>query len=159
MVKRAYQIALLCLLVVLTTSAQKREKFEFMRNLPVYADSLIADLTYPLAWGNSDIKDFDAWKRVARQKVFDSMLTPPPSPAQGYDVKLLFEEQRDGYKARKIEIRLSRYYTVPAYVLIPDGKGSFPAVNKITGTGLRAIRKDGPLINRYTIFFQKRLLG
>lgn len=135
MVKRAYQIALLCLLVVLTTSAQKREKFEFMRNLPVYADSLIADLTYPLAWGNSDIKDFDAWKRVARQKVFDSMLTPPPSPAQGYDVKLLFEEQRDGYKARKIEIRLSRYYTVPAYVLIPDGKGSFPAVNALHDYG------------------------
>lgn len=40
-----------------------------MRNLPVYADSLIADLNYPLAWGNSDVKDFDAWRKVARQKV------------------------------------------------------------------------------------------
>ena len=38
---------------------QKRDKYEFMRNLPVYADSLIADFDYPLAWGNSDIKDFD----------------------------------------------------------------------------------------------------
>ena len=106
-----------------------------MRNLPVYADSLIADLTYPLAWGNSDIKDFDAWKRAARQKVFDCMLSPPPAPAEGYDVKVLYEEQRDGYKARKIEIRLSRYYTVPAYVLIPDGKGPFPAVNALHDHG------------------------
>ena len=48
--------------------AQKREKYEFMRNLPVYADSLMADLTYPLAWGNNDIKDFGVWKRTARQK-------------------------------------------------------------------------------------------
>ena len=109
--------------------AQKREKYEFKRNLPVYADSLIADFDFPLAWGNSDIKDFGEWKKSARQKVFDCMLMPPPAPSNGYETKVLFEEQREGYKARKIEIRLSRYYTVPAYVLIPDGKGPFPAVN------------------------------
>lgn len=114
---------------LLTAFAQGRERYEFKRNLPVYADSLIADLTYPLAWGNSDIKDFRTWRQVARQKVLDCMLMPPPPAAEGYDAKVLFEEQRDGYKARKIEIRLSRYYTVPAYVLIPDGQGPFPAVN------------------------------
>lgn len=135
MFKRLFQIILPCLILTLTTSAQKREKYEFMRNLPVYADSLIADLTYPLAWGNNDIKDFGEWKQTARQKVFDIMLTPPPAPANGYDVKVLFEEQRDGYKARKIEIRLSRYYTVPAYVLIPDGKGPFPAINALHDHG------------------------
>ena len=125
---RIITICFICGITILA-SAQKREKYEFMRNLPVYADSLIADLTYPLAWGNSEITDFDVWKQVARQKVFDCMLTPPPPAAEGYDAKILFEEQRDGYKARKIEIRLSKYYTVPAYVLIPDGKGPFPAVN------------------------------
>ena len=109
--------------------AQKRDKFEFRRNLPVYADSLIAALDYPLAWGNSNIRSFSEWKRVARQKVFDCMLMPPPAPSDGYEAKVLFEEQRDGYTARKIEISLSRFYTVPAYVLIPDGKGPFPAVN------------------------------
>ena len=131
-------------MLVLTASAQKREKYEFERNLPVYADSLIADLTYPLAWGNSDICDFGLWKQAARQKVFDCMLTPPPPPAveragenskQKYPYTILFEEQRDGYKARKIEIRLSRYYSVPAYVLIPDGKGPFPAINALHDHG------------------------
>ena len=63
------------------------------------------------------------------------MLTPPPAPAEGYNVTILSEEQRDGYKARKIEIRLSKYYTVPAYVLIPDGKGPFPAVNALHDHG------------------------
>ncbi len=125
----------LLLLLGLPAHAQKRAKYEFMRNLPVYADSLIADLTYPLAWGHSDIKDFDEWRRVARQKVLDCMLTPPPPPSQGYDVKVISEEQREGYKARKIEVRLSRYYTVPAYVLIPDGKGPFPAINLLHDHG------------------------
>ena len=115
--------------VLFTASAQKRDRYEFKRNLPVYADSLIADFDFPLAWGHSDIKDFNEWKKVARQKVFDCMLMPPPAPSNGFEAKVLYEEQRDGYKAQKIEIRLSRYYTVPAYVLIPDGKGPFPAVN------------------------------
>lgn len=130
-------ICLTCIIcgIVTAVHAQKREKYEFMRNLPVYADSLIADLTYPLAWGNSSIKDFGEWKRAARQKVLDCMLTPPPAPAQSYEARILCEEQRDGYKARKIEIRLSRYYTVPAYVLIPDGKGPFPAVNALHDHG------------------------
>ena len=131
-------------MLALTASAQKREKYEFERNLPVYADSLIADLTFPLAWGNSDICDFGLWKQAARQKVFDCMLTQPPPPAveragenskQKYPYTILFEEQRDGYKARKIEIRLSRYYSVPAYVLIPDGKGPFPAINALHDHG------------------------
>jgi len=127
--------AVLMILCCGNAMGQKRAKYEFKRNLPVYADSLIADFDYPLAWGNSDIRDFDEWRRVARQKVFDCMLTPPPPPANGYDVQVLCEEQRDGYKARKIEIRLSRYYTVPAYVLIPDGKGPFPAVNALHDHG------------------------
>ena len=129
---QALAVLLLC---SVNTFSQTRDKYEFMRNLPAYADSLIADLNYPLAWGHSDIKDFDEWRKVARQKVFDCMLTPPPAPTHGYETKVLYEEQRDGYKARKIEIRLSRYYTVPAYVLIPDGKGPFPAVNALHDHG------------------------
>ena len=129
MAQKSYSIIVALLLISSFALAQKREKYEFKRNLPVYADSLIADFDFPLAWDNSDIKDFGEWKKSARQKVFDCMLMPPPAPSNGYETKVLFEEQREGYKARKIEIRLSRYYTVPAYVLIPDGKGPFPAVN------------------------------
>ena len=132
---KTIQTLAVLLLCSVNTFSQTRDKYEFMRNLPAYADSLIADLNYPLAWGRSDIKDFDEWRQVARQKVFDCMLTPPPAPTHGFETKVLYEEQRDGYKARKIEIRLSRYYTVPAYVLIPDGKGPFPAVNALHDHG------------------------
>lgn len=128
---------LVCVCVAL--SAQQRERYEFRRNLPIYADSLIADLTYPLAWGNSDITDFDSWKQTARQKVLDCMLAPPPSGVgswvRGDGYRVLSEEQRDGYRALKLDIRLSRYYWVPAYLLIPDGKGPFPAINALHDHG------------------------
>ncbi|MBO6187897.1 MAG: prolyl oligopeptidase family serine peptidase [Prevotella sp.] len=130
-----YIIIAVSLIMGLTANAQKRDRYEFKRNLPTYADSLIADLTYPMAWGNSPISDFKEWKRTARQKVFDCMLPAPPPPAEGITARVLYEEQRDGYKARKLELRLSRYYTVPAYVLIPDGKGPFPAVNALHDHG------------------------
>ena len=131
---------LLCLLAVLllgcaAVCGQQRSRYEFMRNLPVYADSLLASLDYPLAWGNSPIQDFATWRQTARSKVLECMLTPPPPPANGYEPRVLFEEQRQGYRARKIEIRLSRYYWATAYVLIPDGKGPFPAVNVLHDHG------------------------
>lgn len=131
---RSLSVLTCLLLFSICAFSQKRSKYEFLRNLPVYADSLLKDLTYPMAWGNSPIADFDSWREAARQKVFDCMLMPPPA-AGDYKVKVLCEEQRDGYKARKIEIRLSRYYTVPAYLLIPDGKGPFPAINALHDHG------------------------
>ena len=135
---RRLLLTLTIILCTLCTSrAQQRERYEFRRNLPVYADSLLKDLTYPMAWGNSPIKDFKEWKQVARQKVFDCMLTPPPLPLTTHHspFTILAEEQRNGYRAQKIDIPLSRYYSVPAYVLIPDGKGPFPAVNLLHDHG------------------------
>ncbi len=114
--------------------AQKRDKYEFYKDFPVYADKLLGQLTYPLAWGNSDIKDFIEWKSAARRKVFECMMTPPLE-AKSYDVKLIGEEKREGYTARKLEFNLSDFYRVRAYVLIPDGEGPFPAVNLLHDHG------------------------
>ena len=135
--KRLLLTTLIIHLTLTVCVAQKRERYEFRRNLPVYADSLLKDLTYPLAWGNSPITDFAEWKHAARQKVLDCMLTPPPHNSQFtiLNSQLISEEQREGYKARKIDIPLSRYYSVPAYVLIPDGEGPFPAVNVLHDHG------------------------
>jgi len=115
-------------------SAQKREHYEFYKDFPVYADKLLAQLTYPLAWGNSDTKDFSEWKDTARKKVLECMMTPPPAP-KSYDMTVMGEERRDGYTARKIEFNLSDFYRVRAYVLVPDGKGPFPAVNLLHDHG------------------------
>ena len=56
---------------------QKRENYEFTFDLPRYVEQLKKELTYPLAWGNSDIKNFGEWKSVAKAKVLECMMTPP----------------------------------------------------------------------------------
>ena len=127
-------MAVLLFAAVLPVSAQKRDKYEFYKDFPVYADSLLSQLTYPMAWGNSDIKDFDKWKQAARGKVLECMMTPPPAP-KSYGMKVLAEERRDGYTARKIEFNLSGFYRVMAYLLVPDGQGPFPAVNLLHDHG------------------------
>ena len=124
----------LFLMAVTSVSAQKRDRYEFYKDFPMYADSLLAQLTYPMAWGNSDIKDFDKWKQAARGKVLECMMTPPPAP-KSYGMKVLAEERRDGYTARKIEFNLSGFYRVRAYLLVPDGQGPFPAVNLLHDHG------------------------
>lgn len=134
--KAKCQVAFILLSCLACTNidAQKRDKYEFYKDFPVYADKLLGQLTYPLAWGNSEIKDFDEWKASARHKVFECMMTPPPAP-ESYDMKVIGEERRNGYTARKIEFNLSDFYRVRAYMLVPDGRGPFPAVNLLHDHG------------------------
>ena len=113
---------------------QKRENYEFTFDLPRYVEQLKKELTYPLAWGNSDIKDFAEWKSVARAKVFECMMTPPKK-AEGFDYQIIGEEKRDGYTARKILFNVNAYSRISAYLLIPEGKGPFPAMNMLHDHG------------------------
>ena len=116
------------------TPLQKRENYEFTFDLPRYVEQLKKELTYPLAWGNSGIKDFAEWKTAARAKVFECMMTPPKQ-AESYDCQVIGEERRDGYTARKILFNVNAYSRITAYLLIPDGKGPFPAVNMLHDHG------------------------
>ncbi len=114
--------------------SQKRPRYEYYKDIPVYVDSIHDELTYPMAWGNSSETDFDKWRASARKKVFECMMTPPRA-ASSYSYKVIAEEQRDGYKALKVEFPLSAWYNVRAYILVPDGKGPFPAINLLHDHG------------------------
>lgn len=113
---------------------QKREKYEWQGEIPTYVETLKKELTYPMAWGNSPIKNFKKWKKVARAKVLECMMTPPKAAA-AWDMEVLGEEQRDGYKAQKIAFNINAYSRITAYLLIPDGKGPFPTVNALHDHG------------------------
>lgn len=107
---------------------QKREKYEWQGEIPTYVETLKKELTYPMAWGNSPIRNFKKWKKAARAKVFECMMTPPKAAA-AWDMEVLGEEQREGYKAQKIAFNINAYSRITAYLLIPDGgDGKFPAV-------------------------------
>ena len=113
---------------------QKREKYEWQGEIPTYVETLKKELTYPMAWGNSPIKNFKKWKKTAKEKVFECMMTPPKAAA-AWDMEVLGEEQRDGYKAQKIAFNINAYSRITAYLLIPDGKGPFPTVNALHDHG------------------------
>lgn len=113
---------------------QKREKYEWQEEIPTYVETLKKELTYPMAWGNSPIGNFKKWKKAARAKVFECMMTPPKAAA-AWNMEVLGEEQRDGYKAQKIVFNINAYSRITAYLLIPDGKGPFPTVNALHDHG------------------------
>ena len=114
---------------------QKWEKYEWQGEIPTYVETLKKELTYPMAWGNSPIRNFKKWKKAARAKVLECMMTPPKAAA-AWDMEVLGEEQRDGYKAQKIAFNINAYSRITAYLLIPDGKGPFPTVNALHDHGV-----------------------
>ena len=62
---------------------QKREKYEWEGEIPTYVEQLKKELTYPMAWGNSPVRNFKKWKKAARAKVLECMMTPPKAAADG----------------------------------------------------------------------------
>ena len=120
--------------------AQQRERYEFYKNFPVYADSIIAHLDYPLAWGNSQTKNFKKWKRQARQKVLECMGTSP-NPSKGGGLKTSPNPSEGGglsnlqaLKTYKVDIDRG-WYHIPALLMVPEGDGPFPAVNLLHDHG------------------------
>lgn len=99
---------------------------ELIQAMPIFSEQLKATLTYPLAYGNSPLTDFTEWRNVAREKVLECMAPAPPRA--DFDAVVIDEEQRDGYKAQKVIFNVSAFSRIPAYLLIPDGDGPFPAV-------------------------------
>ena len=130
---------------------QKRETYEWEGEIPTYVEQLKQELTYPMAWGNSPIKNFSKWKKMARDKVFECMMTPPKAAAS-WDMQVLEEEQRDGYKAQKIAFNINAYSRITAYLLIPDGgAGRFPAVVALHDHGAHLFRGKEKMIRPFFI--------
>lgn len=119
---------LLLLSAWLTASAQTDSTaYEVTGNMPVFYRQMKQQLTFPLAWGTVEETDFDAWKVRAHNRLMECMENIPPA-AEEYDLEVTDRERRDGYEARKIVFNLSGWCRVPAYLLVPDGEGPFPAI-------------------------------
>lgn len=116
------------LLSLSTASAQTDSAaYEVTGNMPVFYQQMKQQLTYPLAWGKAEEKDFAKWKAQARHVLAECMQNFQPAP-KAYAMEVTDREQRDGYEARKIRFNLSEWSRVPAYLLVPEGEGPFPAI-------------------------------
>ncbi len=107
--------------------SSQEKTYELINNMPVFYQEIKKSLTWPMAWGNSSVKDFKKWRTIARNKL-DSCLLPVPPATQDYEMQIMDREQRNGYEALKIVFNLTAWSRVPAYLLIPEGKGPFPAI-------------------------------
>ena len=135
---------------------QKREVYEWEGEIPTYVEQLKQELTYPMAWGNSSIKNFSKWRKVAREKVFECMMTPPKAAAS-WDMQVLEEEQRDGYKAQKIAFNINAYSRITAYLLIPDGGGKYPTVNLLHDHGAHLFIGKEKMIRPFGVLSAKKV--
>lgn len=98
-----------------------------VKNMPVFFEQLKQQLSYPEAWGNTATKNFDVWRTEARKVLMECMQNLPPAPKE-YNISVVATERRGNYEARKIRFNLSEWYRIPAYLLVPDGDGPFPAI-------------------------------
>lgn len=125
--RRLFLLIFVSCLVMMTANAQDAQKYEVSGYMPVFFEQMKQKLTYPMAYDNSGIKKFGKWKKKAREIVYQEMQNIPDAP-KSYDMEVVEVEKRDGYEARKIMFNISEWSRVPAYLLVPDGEGPFPAV-------------------------------
>ncbi|NDW13014.1 hypothetical protein D0T50_08925 [Bacteroides sp. 214] len=118
---------LILLSAMLFAQEQVEKPYGVEKSMPVFYQELKNSLTFPLAWQNNQDGDFSAWRTTARETLTMCLENILPAPAD-YEMEITATEQRDGYRAQKISFNLSAWYRVPAYLLIPDGEGPFPAL-------------------------------
>ncbi|MFF8967813.1 dienelactone hydrolase family protein [Streptomyces sp. NPDC014995] len=104
--------------------------------LPDFHPALKDALTFPLAWGNSPIRDFRAWRRAARARVEEALIVDredrtPYAPEFGE------RSEHDGYTRELVTLSLTRHERVRAALLTPHGAGPFPAVLLLHDHGAR----------------------
>lgn len=93
-------------------------------NLPVMAAQIKSRLDFPLAW-NSGVKDLAAWQRAGKSKLWELTLHAPEKTP--FDAQVLDEVDRGSYVARKVIFNLTADSRVMGLLLVPKGKGPFPA--------------------------------
>ena len=117
---------LLLIYIAFTTLAVQAQDYGTEKDMPLFFEQLKANLDFPLRWQHNKKMKFSQWKKKARQSVMQTLQTPPPS--SGFHLQMGESEQREGYSATKCTFNVNDWCRVAAYLLVPEGKGPFPAV-------------------------------
>jgi dienelactone hydrolase len=94
--------------------------------LPVFYGKLASRMDYPLSWLSGGQGDFAAWREKARAKVMECLLLAPP--VAPFEPKIIAEQDRGSYVARKVVFNVTRDSRVLAFLLVPKAAGPHPAV-------------------------------
>ena len=105
--------------------------------LPAFHQRMKDELTFPLAWGTSPIRDFPRWREAARAEVEAALLQPRTGEEIPFAPETLDERTTGGLRRRTVEFTLSRYGRARGLLLLPPGPGPFPAVLLLHDHGAR----------------------
>jgi dienelactone hydrolase len=93
-------------------------------NLPTTVAQIKKKLTFPMAW-TPQVKDLAAWQKAGRTKALE--LTWQAPDATPFDAQVISEVDRGSYVARKLIFNITAESRVAGLLLVPKGKGPFPA--------------------------------
>lgn len=128
----------LFLFLLFSTSSMARQiahAWELENNMPRYYEAMKEGLTYPDAWGNSEIDDFESWRSYARELLLDALQYTPDTTQ--FAPHIVAQEEREGYTLYRISFNINSHSRVPAYLLVPQGEGPFPAVTVLHDHGAK----------------------
>jgi dienelactone hydrolase len=114
-----------CLLAAQTPGDTAYQRTGVADCLPVFSAAQAERLTFPNSWLSGNAANFREWRSAARIKFRETLLAPPP--AAPFRPIVIAEQDRGSYVARKIVFNISADSRVLGYVLVPKGKGPFPA--------------------------------
>jgi dienelactone hydrolase len=93
-------------------------------NLPVNVQQIKSRMTYPMAWTPA-VKDLAAWRSAGVAKAWElTWQAPDHTP---FNMQVIDEIDRGTYIARRVAFNLTADSRVLGLVLVPKGKGPFPA--------------------------------
>lgn len=133
-------VSLLCILIqaaMAPACAQHEHQTQGLdgEGLPVFHERLRQRLDFSLGW-TPQVRDPLAWRAAGRAKARELML-PPAQDAAPFAPSVLAELDRGAYLARKIVFNLTAESRVAALLLLPKGKGPFPAALLLHDHGAR----------------------
>jgi len=94
--------------------------------LPTFRDAIISRLSFSFRFDPQGEIEFKQWRSAARAKLLECLLVPPPRAE--FEPVVIGREDRGTYEAQKIVFNVSADCRVPAYLLVPKGRGPFPAI-------------------------------
>ena len=94
------------------------------RSLPVFYEALKAKMQFSLGW-NDSVKDPVAWRKTGLAKAREIMI--PYQDTTPFNPKVIDQIDRGTYLARKVVFNISAESRILALLLVPKGKGPFPA--------------------------------
>ena len=129
--KARYSVSWIFALLLLSGSFLYAQEPEFenpavVEGLPIFYKKLEQRMDYPLSWLHGGHGSFATWRLNARRKVLESLFAAPPSVP--FAAKVIGEQDRGSYIAKKIVFNITGDSRVLALMLVPKSPEPHPAV-------------------------------